>query len=103
MKKVMIVDDNSLAAEGIEKNIDWQSLDAEDIRVVRSIMLKYWKQLMKLSKLKLEKEKRGDVVRAASKEAVEVEVEEASDGGLLSADIAGADCISVCDLPPRDL
>ena len=80
-----------------------QSLDAEDIRVVRSIMLKYWKQLMKLSKLKLEKEKRGDVVRAASKEAVEVEVEEASDGGLLSADIAGADCISVCDLPPRDL
>ena len=29
MKKVMIVDDNSLAAEGIEKNIDWQSLDAE--------------------------------------------------------------------------
>ena len=29
MKKVMIVDDNSLAAEGIEKNIDWQALDAE--------------------------------------------------------------------------
>ena len=29
MKKVMIVDDNSLAAEGIEKNIDWPSLDAE--------------------------------------------------------------------------
>ena len=29
MKKVMIVDDNFLAAEGIEKNIDWQSLDAE--------------------------------------------------------------------------
>ena len=29
MKKVMIVDDNSLAAEGIEQNIDWQSLDAE--------------------------------------------------------------------------
>ena len=29
MKKVMIVDDNSLATEGIEKNIDWQSLDAE--------------------------------------------------------------------------
>ena len=27
MKKVMIVDDNSLAAEGIEKNIDWQALD----------------------------------------------------------------------------
>ena len=80
-----------------------QSLDAEDIRVVRSIMLKYWKQLMKLSKLKLEKEKRGDVVRAVSQEAVEVEVEEASDGGLLSADIAGADCISVRDLPPRDL
>ena len=24
MKKVMIVDDNSLAAEGIEKNIDWR-------------------------------------------------------------------------------
>lgn len=80
-----------------------QSLDAEDIRVVRSIMLKYWKQLMKLSKLKLEKEKRGDVGRAVSQEAVEVEVEEASDGGLLSADIAGADCISVFDLPPRDL
>lgn len=38
-----------------------QSLDEEDIRVVRSIMLKYWKQLMKLSKLKLEKEKREDV------------------------------------------
>lgn len=29
MKKVMIVDDNSLAAEGIEKGIDWKSLDAE--------------------------------------------------------------------------
>ena len=34
-----------------------QSLDAEDIRAVRSMMLKYWKQLMKLSKLKLEKNK----------------------------------------------
>lgn len=51
-----------------------QSLDAEDIRVVRSIMLKYWKQLMKLSKLKLEKEKREDVGRAVSQEASEVEV-----------------------------
>lgn len=29
MKKVMIVDDNSLAAEGIEKNIDWTALGAE--------------------------------------------------------------------------
>lgn len=80
-----------------------QSLDAEDIRVVRSIMLKYWKQLMKLSKLKLEKEKREDVGREVSQEAAEVEVEEASDGGLLSADVIGDDCISVCDLPPRDL
>lgn len=80
-----------------------QSLDAEDIRVVRSIMLKYWKQLMKLSKLKLEKEKRGDVGRAVSQEAVEMEVEEASDGGLLPTDVVGADRVSVCDLPPRDL
>ncbi len=30
MKKVMIVDDNCLTAEGIEKNIDWSSLDASD-------------------------------------------------------------------------
>lgn len=80
-----------------------QSLDAEDIRAVRSIMLKYWKQLMKLSKLKLEKEKQKDVGRAVSQEAVEMEVEEASDGGLLSADVIGADRVSVCDLPPRDL
>ena len=29
MKKVMIVDDNSLAAEGIEKNIRWEELDAQ--------------------------------------------------------------------------
>lgn len=29
MKKVMIVDDNCLTAEGIEKNIDWASLHAE--------------------------------------------------------------------------
>ena len=79
-----------------------QSLDAEDIRIVRSIMLKYWKQLMKLSKLKLEKEKRGDVVRAVSQEAVEVEVEEASDGGLLPADVAGLDCMPVRDLPLVD-
>lgn len=35
-----------------------QSLDEEDIRAVRSMMLKYWKQLMKLSKLNLEKKKR---------------------------------------------
>ena len=79
-----------------------QSLDAEDIRVVRSIMLKYWKQLMKLSKLKLEKEKREDVGRAVSQEAVEVEVEEASDYSLLPADVAGLDCMPVCDLPPLD-
>ena len=76
-----------------------QSLDAEDIRVVRSIMLKYWKQLMKLSKLKLEKEKREDVGRAVSQEAAEVEVEEASDGGLLHTDVSGLDCMPVRDLP----
>ena len=29
MKKVMIVDDNALAAEGIEKNIQWKELDAQ--------------------------------------------------------------------------
>ena len=29
MKKVMIVDDNALAAEGIEKNIRWDELDAQ--------------------------------------------------------------------------
>ena len=78
-----------------------QSLDAEDIRVVRSIMLKYWKQLMKLSKLKLEKEKHGDVVRAVSQEAAEVEVEEALDSSLLPADDICADCMLVPDLPPR--
>lgn len=26
MKKIMIVDDNYLSAEGIEKNIDWETL-----------------------------------------------------------------------------
>ena len=80
-----------------------QSLDAEDIRVVRSIMLKYWKQLMKLSKLKLEKEKREDVGGAVSQEAAETEVEEAFDSGLLSTDVSGLDCMPVCDLPTRDL
>lgn len=79
-----------------------QSLDEEDIRVVRSIMLKYWKQLMKLSKLKLEKEKREDVGGSVSQEATEAEVEEASDGGLLHTDVVGADCMLVCDLLPRD-
>ena len=29
MKKVMIVDDNALAAEGIEKKIRWDELDAQ--------------------------------------------------------------------------
>ena len=33
MKKVMIVDDNCLTAEGIEKNIDWKSLDANVVAV----------------------------------------------------------------------
>ena len=33
MKKVMIVDDNCLTAEGIEKNINWESLDANVIAV----------------------------------------------------------------------
>lgn len=80
-----------------------QSLDAEDIRVVRSIMLKYWKQLMKLSKLKLEKEKQEDVGGAVSQEAAETEVEEAFDSGLLSTDVSGLDCMPVCDLPTRDL
>lgn len=80
-----------------------QSLDAEDIRVVRSIMLKYWKQLMKLSKLKLEKEKRGDVGRAVSQEAAEVEVEEASDCDLLHTDGIAADPVPVHDLHLRGL
>lgn len=79
-----------------------QSLDEEDIRVVRSIMLKYWKQLMKLSKLKLEKEKREDVGGPVSQEVVEVEVEEASGCGLLHADVTGADCVPVRDLPLVD-
>lgn len=29
MRKIMIVDDNYLSAEGIEKNIDWEVLNAE--------------------------------------------------------------------------
>ena len=33
MKKVMIVDDNYLNAEGIEKSIDWKALDAEVLYV----------------------------------------------------------------------
>lgn len=33
MKNVMIVDDNCLTAEGIEKNIDWSALDATVIAV----------------------------------------------------------------------
>lgn len=33
MKKIMIVDDNYLSAEGIEKNIDWETLNAEIIHV----------------------------------------------------------------------
>lgn len=80
-----------------------QSLDEEDIRVVRSIMLKYWKQLMKLSKLKIEKEKREDVGGAVSQEASEVEVEEASGSSVLPADAACHDCVLVRGLPVRDL
>ncbi|MFR2646565.1 MAG: response regulator, partial [Blautia coccoides] len=33
MKKVMIVDDNTLSAEGIVRNIDWELLDAEVVHV----------------------------------------------------------------------
>lgn len=33
MKKVLIVDDNCLTAEGIEKNIDWKTLGAEEVFV----------------------------------------------------------------------
>lgn len=33
MKKVMIVDDNCLSAEGIEKNIDWKALNAQVIHI----------------------------------------------------------------------
>lgn len=33
MKKIMIVDDNSLSAEGIEKNIDWDMLDARIVHI----------------------------------------------------------------------
>ncbi len=29
MKKIMLVDDNALSVEGINKNIDWTALDAE--------------------------------------------------------------------------
>ena len=35
MKNVMIVDDNCLTAEGIEKNIDWSALDTTVIAVDR--------------------------------------------------------------------
>lgn len=78
-----------------------QSLGEEDIRVVRSIMLKYWKQLMKLSKLKLEKEKREDVGGAVSQEAVADEAEEASGSCLLHADVVADDPEPVRDLPLR--
>ena len=30
MKKIMIVDDNYLSAEGIEKNIDWVNTECRD-------------------------------------------------------------------------
>ena len=80
-----------------------QSLDAEDIRVVRSIMLKYWKQLMKLSKLNLEKEKHGDVGGAVSQEAAEVEVEEAPGSSMLPAAVACLDCESIRGLHLQDL
>ena len=36
MKKIMIVDDNYLSAEGIEKNIDWETLNAEIIHEKRT-------------------------------------------------------------------
>ncbi|GLC78220.1 helix-turn-helix domain-containing protein [Lacrimispora brassicae] len=33
MKKIMIVDDNCLSVEGIQKNIDWESLDSSVIHI----------------------------------------------------------------------
>lgn len=33
MRKVMIVDDNYLSAEGVEKNINWEALDAEVVHI----------------------------------------------------------------------
>ena len=57
---------------------------------------------MKLSKLKLEKEKHGDVGVAVSQEAAEVEVEKATVSGMLHADVVGLDCMPVRDIPPRD-
>ena len=34
MRKIMIVDDNYLSAEGIEKNIDWEVLNAEILSLI---------------------------------------------------------------------
>ena len=36
----MIVDDNYLSAEGIEKNIDWETLNAENIKISFSLFLR---------------------------------------------------------------
>lgn len=36
MRKVMIVDDNHLSAEGVEKNIDWEALDAKVVHICYS-------------------------------------------------------------------
>lgn len=36
MKKVMIVDDNSISSEGIARNIDWNSMDAQVIHIESS-------------------------------------------------------------------
>ena len=33
MKKIMLVDDNSISVEGIYKNIDWPSLDAQVVHM----------------------------------------------------------------------
>ena len=38
MKKIMIVDDNYLSAEGIEKNIDWEALNAEIVHICSATM-----------------------------------------------------------------
>ena len=57
---------NRVDSVEIKKYIDKharQSLDGEDIRAVRSIMLKYWKQLMVLSKQKLKAEEEEERLR----------------------------------------
>ena len=71
MRKIMIVDDNYLSAEGIEKNIDWEVLNAEIVHICYNgtsaidAMKKEQKSSIEVGAGRVELLKKYDMIRTA--------------------------------------